>query len=94
MSRYYEYADGGLREVDNLISVDEVLEIIDKTDDYGESSHTAMMMAAKALETENAVIDRVLEIIDEVVSEANMWSMGDMVDKIKYRILAMKGGEQ
>ena len=38
-------------------------------------------------------IRQVLNIIDEVKSDANKGYMFDMVDEIKNRVLALKGGE-
>ena len=73
------------------------------TDDYGESSHTAMMMAAKALETENALIDRVLEIIDKhgeqlvhsiVDGSYPEIKSADILASVREDVLALKGGEQ
>lgn len=78
------------REIDSL---DFYLQ--NHTDDYGESGHTAMMMAAKALEVENAVIDRVLEIIDKHIDFTR-----DCHDDIsplmglRMDIEQMKGGDE
>lgn len=86
------------REIDSL---DFYLQ--NHTDDYGESSHTAMMMAAKALETENALIDRVLEIIDRLDAEAvedfeldtdyGLAVVHDRFEKARKKIKALKGGK-
>lgn len=82
------------REIDSL---DFYLQ--NHTDDYGESSHTAMMMAAKALETENALIDRILEIIDGYKSNAtepvklSAYTYNMLLDHMKHVVLALKGGE-
>lgn len=39
-------------------------------------------------------IRQVLNIIDEVKSDANKGYMFDMVDEIKNRVLALKGGDK
>ena len=85
------------REIDSL---DFYLQ--NHTDDYGESSHTAMMMAAKALETENALIDCVLEIIDKhgeqlvhsiVEGSYSEIKAADVLASVREDVLALKGGE-
>ena len=75
------------REIDSL---DFYLQ--NHTDDYGEESHTAMMMAIKALEQES-ILDKIREEIEDIAKDYDkfadyrrvrgLWIALEIIDKYK-----------
>ena len=60
-------------------------------------TNDALDMAIEALENENALLDKVLEIIDKVSHKASargeFWTAEKTIKVLRRNVLALKGGE-